>query len=421
MLYLFDYPKIQKWEWLVLPATFIFYPFLVFVLAFFYIEKKWARICILLFTVIYGYNVTAGDNQSLDLYRYLLALKEVNQLPFSDIWGVMTGKISIPGTDGADLYRTLMMFIVSRFTNNGHILMAAFSLVYGLLYIYCIKIFLSIGLKKDIVSYLILLCFSVAWGLSGIAFVRFPTACLLFFISAYKVFENPACKKYWILMLSVLAVHFGLMAAVVMAVLFFLLKENKYAVYALLIISIIIPEVFSSQIPLLGSYLGGTLQERIEIYTHGSYVERTLQERSSLNWYITLISKMVQFYAYIVIGYVTFFSKRITLDKQANRLFLFSIILLSVSNITMDIPSFGNRYLNLFILFLMAFVCKLYKLNWNNKWVYYLSISCVIFFAFKISYDFRCILNYSTIELYTSNLFDIVLSPSDNTVWSLIN
>ena len=222
-------------------------------------------------------------------------------------------------------------------------------------------------------------------------------------------------------MLSVLAVHFGLMAAVVMAVLFFLLKENKYAVYALLIISIIIPEVFSSQIPLLGSYLGGTLQERIEIYTHGSYVERTLQERSSLNWYITLISKMVQFYAYIVIGYVTFFSKRITLDKQANRLFLFSIILLSVSNITMDIPSFGNRYLNLFILFLMAFVCKLYKLNWNNKWVYYLSISCVIFFAFKISYDFRCILNYSTIELYTSNLFDIVLSPSDNTVWSLIN
>lgn len=262
MLYLLDYPKIQKWEWLVLPATFIFYPFLVFVLAFFYIEKKWARICILLFTVIYGYNVTAGDNQSLDLYRYLLALKEVNQLPFSDIWGVMTGKISIPGTDGADLYRTLMMFIVSRFTNNGHILMAAFSLVYGLLYIYCIKIFLSIGLKKDIVSYLILLCFSVAWGLSGIAFVRFPTACLLFFISAYKVFENPACKKYWILMLSVLAVHFGLMAAVVMAVLFFLLKGNKYAVYALLIISIIIPEVFSSQIPLLGSYLGGTLQER---------------------------------------------------------------------------------------------------------------------------------------------------------------
>ena len=68
MLYLLDYSKIQKWEWLVLSATFIFYPFLVFILAFFYLEKKWARICILLFTVIYGYNVTAGDNQGLDLY-----------------------------------------------------------------------------------------------------------------------------------------------------------------------------------------------------------------------------------------------------------------------------------------------------------------------------------------------------------------
>ena len=222
-------------------------------------------------------------------------------------------------------------------------------------------------------------------------------------------------------MSSVLAVHFGLMAAVVMVVFYFLLKENKYAVYILLVISIILPEIFSSQIPLLGSYFGGTLQERIEIYTRGSYIEQTLQERSSLNWYISLVPKMVQFYAYIIIGYVTFFSKRITLDKQANRLFLFSIILLSVSNITMDIPSFGDRYLNLFILFLTAFVYKLYKLNWNNKWIYYLSISCVIFFAFKISYDFRCILNYSTIELYTSNLFDIILTPSDNTVWSLIN
>ena len=421
MFYLMNYSKIQKWEWLVLCLTFIFYPFLVFGLSFFYLEKKWARICILLFNVNYGYNVTAGDNRGLDLYRYLLALKDVYQLPFSDIWGVMTGKIIISGTDSADLYRTLMMFIVSRFTNNGHVLMAVFSLVYGLLYIYCIKIFLNIGFKKDLVSYFIILCFSVAWGLSGIAFVRFPTACLLFFIAAYKVFENPACKKYWILMLSVLAVHFGLMAAVVMVVLYFLLKENKNAVYILLVISIILPEIFSSQIPLLGSYFGGILQDRIEIYTRESYIEQTLQERSGLNWYISLISGMVQFYAYIIIGYVTFFSKRITLDKQANRLFLFSIILLSVSNITMDIPSFGDRYLNLFILFLMAFVYRLHKLNWNNKWVYYLSISSVVFFALKISYDFRCILNYSTIELYTSNLFDIILTPSDNTVWSLIN
>ena len=420
MLYLLEYPKIQKWEWLVLSATFIFYPFLVFILAFFYLEKKWARICILLFTVIYGYNVTAGDNQGLDLYRYLLALKDVHQLPLSDIGGVMTGKIIISGTDSADLYRTSMMFIVSRFTDNGHILMAAFSLVYGLLYIYCIKIFLNIGLDKDWISYLILLCFSVAWGLSGIAFVRFPTACLAFFITAYKVFENPKNKIYWILTVSVLAIHFGLMAAVIMLFLYFILKENKYAVYTLLVISIILPEIFSSQIPLLGSYLGGTLQDRIEMYTQESLVKDILQNRSNLNWYMSLVPQMVKLYAYIVMIYVTFFSDKITLDKQTNRLFLFSLVLLSVSNITMDIPSFGDRYLNLFIIFFMAFVYRLYRSNRDNRWVYYLSMSCVLFFVFKISYDFRCILSYSTIELYTSNLFDIILTPSDNTVWSLI-
>lgn len=415
-----NYPIMRKWEWLLLCAIFIFFPFFAFGLAFFYLEKRWARVCILLFTILYGYNATAGDNQGLDLYRYLLALNDIHQRPFSDIFGVLSGKVKVAGTDGADLYRTITMFIVSRFTDNGHILMAVFSAVYGLLYLYCIRLFLNIGFNKDLPSYLILLCFSVAWGLSGIAFVRFPTACLLFFIATYKIFEEPGNKKYWLLLIAVLAIHFGLMAAVVMVPLYFLIKENKYFIYALLLISIIVPEVFSSQIPLLGSYFGGTLQDRIELYTKESYIEQTLRDRDNLNWYISLISKMIQCYAYIIIGIVIFFSKRIILDRQANRLFLFSVLLFSIANMTMNIPSFGDRYLNLYILFLTMFVYKLYKLNSNNQWIYYISLSCVAFFVFKISYDFRCILCYSTIELYTSNIFDIILSASENTVWSLL-
>lgn len=415
-----NYSKIHQWEWLFLCVVFIIYPFLAFGLAFFYIEKKWARMCILLFTILYGYNVTAGNNQGLDLYRYLLALKDAHKMPFSDIIGVMTGNIKISGTDGADLYRTLTIFIVSRFTNNGHILMAVFSLVYGLLYIYCIKIFLSIDSKKDLVFYSLLLCFSVAWGLSGIAFVRFPTASLLFFIATYKILEAPENKKYWFLMVSSLAIHFGLMAAVFILPLYFLIKGNKYIIYTLLIVSIIVPELFSSQISLLGGYLGGTLQDRIEIYTKETYIEQTLHNRDNLNWYISLVPKMIQCYAYIVICCILFFSRKIILDKQSNRLYLFSILLFTVSNMTMNIPSLGERYLNLYILFLTIFVYKLYKLNAGNRWIYCLSLICVAFFIFKISYDFRCILSYSTIELYTSNIFDIVLTPSTDTVWSLI-
>ena len=412
---------IEKKNATIVFFLFLIFPFLTFLYSFLFLDKKWARIILLLFTILYGFNMTAGYDVGLDLYRYLLLLKDIQNIPTSEFFNFLSGQYVILGSKEADIYRSLIAFIVSRFTDNGHVLMAVLAFVYGLLFYHCLNIFFKINSRLNFQTYSLLLCFAVSWGLSSLAFVRFPTASLLFFILCFKIFENPSKKKYWILLSLVLMIHFGLGLAVLLLIFFFLIENNKKVIYTLFIASILIPNLL--QLDSLSTYINvfpDSLQNRINLYTNESYIESTIENKEKLSWFIAYIPTMIYIYTYSFIVVFLMNYNKLKIDLMTNRVYLFSILILTAVNFTNEIPELGDRYIKVFLLFFTLFLYKIYTLNYKNIVIKNMINLSLLFFALIITYDFRNILYYTTPSLYIGNVFSVLSDESIMTVWKYL-
>ena len=129
-----------------------------------------------IFTCYYGFSVIP-NTQDDDLVFYLNVLPVYNAMPSSAFSEIIDSVVSqSDDSTDADLYRSIMVFLVSRFTGDGHILMAVFGLVYGLFFAMCIGLFLKQSTKRDILFALLLLTFAFKLPLNLLGCVRYGTA-----------------------------------------------------------------------------------------------------------------------------------------------------------------------------------------------------------------------------------------------------
>jgi hypothetical protein len=376
-----------------LKNNFIFFlisPFLGFIQSFKYYKEDWAKNSVWLFVIFYGY--TMFRPEIMDANRYVVSFINLHNTPMS--WDVFVANFYTDESDTVDIYQPLITFILSRFTKDGNILFAVFGIVYG--YFYSRNIWLVIDLAKGknvdrtfwflIVAFICVLGF---WNLNG---VRMWTAAHVFFYGAFQYLVNSKRKGIFIASTSIL-IHFSFVLPIAALLLFAFVKIPWRILYFLFIGSFSLSTLNLATVRAkLESVAPAFLLPRVNSYTSEEYVESIADMNLTVNWYIKYYTTSLMWVIAILFTIIYFTKKKGYKDEKSfSNLFGFSLLILTVGNITSLLPS-GGRYLliaQLFAVALLVFCYTRFDDFLYKRWLT-LTTPLLIFFiliSIRISFD----------------------------------
>jgi len=369
---------------------FLFSPFIGFVQAIKHHNERWAKNSVWLFVIFYGYTMCRPE--IMDSSRYVTKLKELYNTPLN--WDVFVANFYSEESSTVDIYQPLLTYILSLVTDNGNILFAVFGIFFGYFYSRNIWLLLDYSKNQRMTNMMIAIivtfsCVVGFWNLNG---VRMWTAAHMFFYGTFLLLVHGNRKGLVIAVLSIL-VHFSFILPIGVLLFFYFIKIPWRILYFFFIASFSITTLnLDSVRSRLESIAPDFLLPRVKSYTSEEYVEVISDLNASGNWYISYYNTSVSWYLMILFSFIYFSSaKSNTYSKSFSNLFGFSLLLMSIGNITSLMPS-GSRYLLLAQLFGMALI-YFYYVVFNDKefkkWA--LFVSPLLFFyiivSIRISFD----------------------------------
>lgn len=329
---------------------FLLWPFMGFLLALRNFHQKSSRVVVLMFFVVYGFTIVS-DRIGSDLYANLNTFKLYVFEPDSFLITLLTGLFQENGT--LDIIQKLIVFFVSRLTDDARYLFAVYALILGFVYLKGTTLLYKSYLNnKNPNSWIMLFFMTLIVPITSIGNFRFFSAIWIFFIGAYLVIYS---KKYIYLLLCFVSVlmHFGLLAANLLLIAYLLIGNRKYIYLVFLIISFLVSQFAGDYILQLASGLGGNFELKANAYLNEDYIE-ALQQREYA-WFMTLLPKLILYFIYIMFAFSYYLWPKVR-NEGANNLFFFSLVLLIFTNFVIDVPSLGKRYAMIFELFAFAYL-----------------------------------------------------------------
>ncbi len=348
-------------------------------------------------------------SEIMDSSRYIINL--INFYNMELTWDVFTASLYSDETDKADIYQPLITFILSRFTKDGRFLFAVFGIVYGYFYSRNIWMILDLckGAKIDRALWVIIIAFICVVGFWQLTGVRMWTAAHIFFYGAFQYLVLHRRKGIFIAILSAL-VHFSYILPIGVFLIFILVKISWRFLYYLFLGSFFIS---SLNVPAIRAKLESVapdfLLPRVNNYTSDDYVEAIADMNEGANWYIKYYTNSLM-WVLVALFTVIYFSKSKNFknDKSFSNLFGFSLLILSIGNITSLLPS-GVRYLiiaQLFGLSLLIYYYIRFDDFLYNKYIQFLA-PLVYFFivvSIRISVD-----TISVMSIFSNPIFAVLV------------
>ena len=186
---------------------FLLWPFMGFLLALRNFHQKSSRIVVLMFFVVYGFTIVS-DRIGSDLYANLNTFKLYVFEPDSFLITLLTGLFQENGT--LDIIQKLIVFFVSRLTDDARYLFAVYALILGFVYLKGTTLLYKKYLNnKNPNSWIMLFFMTLIVPITSIGNFRFFSAIWIFFIGAFLVIYS---KKYIYILVCFISVlmHFGL-------------------------------------------------------------------------------------------------------------------------------------------------------------------------------------------------------------------
>ena len=329
----------------------------------------------------------------------------LQETPYNDISSVFANLYSSGSNSTSDLYVSLLQTIIGSFTNNGHILMLAFGLVFGIFYVKMIKLLPKFS-DKTLLSFGIFFLFINVFGIQGLAGVRFYTAFYVFAFGAIS-YINTSKKIYLLTFPTACLIHFSYIFAVFLFAVYYVFKAKPYIIYMIVGLSFVMSFTsISSIISQYASYLGGSIETRANTYSleNTDYVDFVNNIQSETVWYVALRGKIVYWAAVISLSLIGIYHKRIKIDEKAFQYILLALVFLSCRNIIINIPDFGSRYNAIFIALFYFLLYHIFMQNRGSILVKIISYMSILGGIFYTLYSIRCMFYYVSI-------LDISLSP----------
>ncbi|MBN1186458.1 MAG: EpsG family protein [Bacteroidales bacterium] len=357
--YLFSYKSNYK-HYLFL---FVLWPFLSFIIALANYKERIARNIVYFFLIYYG--LTMIVHPFTDSYRYVEDFLYISTRPFSEFFNIVGGLYS---TDtSVDIIEPFICFVVSRFTTEHNFLFAAYATVFGFFHLISIYLLYKRYLENPGLNSLIFMIFFIT--IIPVTFIYAPrmwTAAWMFFYGAYQVVLYRD-KRFLLLTLGACFMHWSFMTANVILIIYYFVGNRNYIYFPLLISSFFLPGLLMPVFNTIALRLGGALQNRYSGYTGESY-NRTLQEvAEQVDWFVLLSKDLIFYYLLFALSVIYLKYRYLMNEKAEKNLFSFLLLFLSFINFGKSIPSFGDRFQLVFMLFTTLYIFLYYLKFQVNK------------------------------------------------------
>lgn len=397
-------------HYLLMLLLLIVWPFGALLYSIYNYDEKASKVVFIVFTALFGYSMVA-ESSGLDLYRVLRLLPEAYHQSLGSY-------LTYRGVnESVDIYRDAVTFIVSRLTNNPKWLMLSFGLVAGYVYTKTLSLFTSEFTGKNIFTYILVITFSCIIGMDSIAGVRFGLAAYVFFYGAIKVINTGDKRYLWVALLSAL-IHFSFLSAFLLLVIFIFFKFDDFpkAIYIILILSFFLPDLMHSFINEYSGVFGSGIKARTELYSN---LGEDMDLKNTV-WFVRLRIIVMMVFCYLALFVTRLRKQNLHYSGKLNRLFFFSLLILSFINFTMDIPHFGYRFQFIFLIFAFYYLYKVYAENPGSVLVIRLVWISLPFSILMMFYTARSILSISSLALYYFSLPGLFFDHSSHSAWTSI-
>jgi len=341
---------------------YLIWPFGITLEAFRQWDKPWSKNAFWLFCIFFGFTFVIAEEGGADSDRYareFIALAH-SRTGLRDLWSLFY----VVGSDYTDIVSPLVMFLLSRITDNPTLLFGIFGLISG--YFYSRNIWYVLERMNGKFSGIALLFFitfifiNPIWNINGF---RFSLAAQIFLFGTLPYLLEGKKKSLIWSGLSVLA-HFTFIFPVVVLGLYYLVRNRTTIFLIFFVVTSFIREIdlewFQS---VLSSVLPNFIFAEISNYMNEGYAEYRRTSDQELPWFITYASIGIRWVVYMIV-FTTMYFGRDTLRERSDlkSLLSFSLLFYGFANILSLIPS-GDRFfivanqfmIPYFLIFFVAF------------------------------------------------------------------
>lgn len=381
-------------------------------------RESWAKntfwlACIYLGAVLIYLPEGAVIGEGADGGRYVLDLIEMygSSITVKDI----LGQYQIDAHT-MDLYQPLMTYFISRYTDNGHVLFAAFAVVFGFFYSRNIWYILEKLPNKRLGNLFILVTlYFLISPITNINGVRMWTALHVFVYGMMPyILERDKSKLLWVILAPLF--HFSFLYVSIFALVFVLLpyrlKTRSYTfliiAYALCLVSLFVNSLnLDVASDMLAEYSPESYESRIEGYVTQDYLDANNALLALNNWYVRLSGSITHWsYNLLLLLMLPCIKRNFKNEDAIMHLYVFSLLIASFANITALIPS-GGRFQLLSQMFKVPLIL-LVAMNIPQKEAFRKCISiALIALLVPVIFEFRKLFDYFSITAFVGNFITV--------------
>lgn len=396
-------------EFLVLSIIAFVFPFTAFFTSLLFYKKSWSKYLFVFFCTYFGYTFIIPSSKLLDspfdseFYANVLLDYYNTQISFQNF---LNGLFTIE-TSQTDLYQPFVTWILSRFTDNYHILFAIFGFFFGWFYTKILWFILDkINFNFTFFSFaliLMVLLLNPLWNING---VRMWTGLEVYLYGVILYFHSSKRTGYFYMILSVIF-HFSFIIPIVFFLIYSLIPKKKIEVIfylyliSLLITNLPIEVLFNSY-----HFFPDFIANRIITYTSYETVINVSEKNQNTSFFIkaALFSIKLVSLIFLMISFKHYKKNHVTLYETKK--FLFFILFTFVwTNIFSIVPS-GGRFLTFSYIVLLIFVLlNLGNVQFSNNIVKYKNIILPLFFVYII-YSIRTSMDFQGLPLIFGNFIN---------------
>lgn len=324
--------------------------------------------------------------------------------------------------DTNDVFCSALQFIVSRFTENGHVFFFVLAVIYG--FFYSRNIWYILNRIRDqrirwlwvMVAAFFLVC--PIWNING---VRMWTA-LHVFVYGSMPYLLEGKKKQLVWSAASILIHHSFIFPIALLTLFYVLGRrislnNRLTTifFAFYITTLTIKSLDLGALnAVLQAYLPDFYSDRIDGYVNEDALARNLESAAQNSWHVAFFNNLHYWINQILVvfTYIIFKRNRKILSWLLP-LFSFSLLIYGFSNILACVPS-GGRYITISQMFMVATFLLTFRYWACDKVLARFMPIVMLLFAFSLIFEIRKGFDYYGISVMIGNIFTSLIFE-DNT------
>lgn len=358
--------KRDNWEAVLL---FFIHPFMAFILAISNLQKKSSFLVLLLFFTLFGYTFIA-QSPTIDSFRYVEEFNSYKYITTPHFLNDLRDYFTL-NSNLKDIYAASSYYLISRISSNYHILMCLWAFIFSIFFLKAFRFFVDRPeFKRSLPVFLLTFLFIYSNNIFNINGVRFYTAS---WIMVYTIFEIVIYKNYKYLILAFITplIHIAFLSVIGVFMLYLITCRYEIFWVFIFIISFFISQISLELVQSYQGYAPKIIQNLIWSYSAVSNVQDRLSDIEILPLYAQIFNALPRYFINLLMFIFVFKRKLVNSLPEMQSIYILLLVLLSFSNLTMSIPSFGARIITI-VVPVMLYLCLISysKISLLNKLLY---------------------------------------------------